>query len=118
MLNAHLACCTVQAKAIESFADLLTNFFGPLLEATRQPDKHPALAALIAQVGEPSGSRHPHPPLHLMHYCLGIASISPFLRTYVVLCTMSHPSPHPRPPSLIAQIECIDTVDNEAQDDE
>lgn len=39
-----------KANAIQTFADLLTNFFGPMVEATKSPEKHPALARLLAQI--------------------------------------------------------------------
>lgn len=33
-----------------NFGELLKNFFGPLFEATKDPDAHPELAALISQI--------------------------------------------------------------------
>lgn len=37
-------------KAIKTFGELLTNFFGPLFEATAAPEKHVALAKLLSQI--------------------------------------------------------------------
>ena len=39
-----------KASAIQTFADMLTNFFGPMIEATKHPEKHPAIARLLSQI--------------------------------------------------------------------
>ena len=36
---------------LANFGQLLTNFFGPMFDATREPDKHPQLAKLLSMIG-------------------------------------------------------------------
>ena len=49
-VRSHLAICSPTPSNPPNPGEFLTNFFGPMFDATRDPKRHPELAALLSMI--------------------------------------------------------------------